>query len=392
MSVDVQRLGTREQTRLDARGIQGRLDAVIEEALEAQRIVGTVVVVLEHGRPLYVHAAGWADRESRVPMREDTVFRLASVTKPIVSVAALRLVEQGKLSLDAEVARYLPQFRPRLADGSAPAVSVRQLLTHTAGLSYGHFQAAGGSYLRAQVSDGLDQPGLGMEEELRRISQAGLDHAPGTHWGYSVAIDVLGAVIERVSGQGLAGAVRALVTGPLGMLDTGFEVPAAGLAVPYADGAPPVRIEGRQVLPFMGLSGISVSPLRAFDDHSFASGGAGMNGTARDVARMLEAVRAGGGGVLSAATARTMLENQVGDLPVVFGPGWGFGYGGAVLVDPSLAGTPQSAGTWSWGGVWGHSWFVDPLRALVVVGLTNTAIEGMMGQFPQRVRDALYVA
>jgi CubicO group peptidase (beta-lactamase class C family) len=241
------------------------------------------------------------------------------------------------------------------------------------------------------VSDGLDAPGLPMPEELRRISAAGLAYAPGTSWRYSVAIDVLGAVIERVTSQSLPDAVEALVTKPIGMNDTGFAPPdRRRLATPYVDGAPPERMRDPYLLPFFGLAGISFSPGRTFDPRSFPSGGAGMNGTAGDLAQLLEVVRSGGGKILKPTTAHAMLSNQTGNFPVLLGPGWGWGYGGAVLTDPKTAKTPQSPGTWSWGGVWGHSWFVDPERRLVVVAFTNTAVEGMSGKFTTDIRDAVY--
>lgn len=372
-------------------GMGARLDAAIDHALASQRIVGTVVVVLHDGNVVYRRAAGLADRETATPMREDEIFRLASVSKPIVTVAALHLVDEGRLSLNDPVTRYLPDFLPKLADGSTPAITIGQLLTHTAGLSYGFLEPADGPYHKAGVSDGLDAPGLPMPEELRRISAAGLAYAPGTSWRYSVAIDVLGAVIERVTSQSLPDAVKALLTNPIGMNDTGFAPPdRSRLATPYADGAPPKRMSDSYLLPFAGLAGISFSPGRAFNPQSFPSGGGGMNGTAEDVARLLEVVRTGGGKILKPETAHSMLSNQTGSLPIIFGPGWGFGFGGALLTDPKAAKTPQSLGTWSWGGAWGHSWFVDPARRLVVVALTNTAVEGMSGKFPTDVRDAVY--
>jgi CubicO group peptidase (beta-lactamase class C family) len=372
--------------------LEKNLDAALDAAVEQQRIVGGVVIVLREGAPVYRRAIGLADRETQRPMQIDTVFRLASVTKPIASVAALRLVEAGKLELDAPITRYLPDFRPKLGDRE-PSITVRQLLTHTSGLSYGHMQPADGPYAKLGVSDGMDAPGLAFEEELRRIVAAGLFFEPGTQWGYSVGIDVVGAAIERVTGQSLPEAIAALVTRPLDMAHTTFHAtPDQLLAAPYADGRPPVRMSDPQVVPFFGLAGIRFSPSRAFDASSFPSAGGGMNGTADEVARFLEVVRSGGGPLLTASTAEAMRSNQTGALPIVLGPGWSFGFGGAVLVDPAAARTPQSTGTWMWGGVWGHSWFVDPVRRLVVVGLTNTAIEGMMGQFPITVRDAIYAA
>jgi CubicO group peptidase (beta-lactamase class C family) len=185
--------------------------------------------------------------------------------------------------------------------------------------------------------------------------------------------------------------MKALVTEPIGMSDTGFVPPERSrLATPYADGAPPIRMGDPYLLPLPDGHRISYSPGRAFDPHSFPSGGGGMNGTAEDVARLLEVVRTGGGKILKPATAHAMLINQTGSLPIIFGTGWGFGFGGALLTDPKAAKTPQSLGTWAWGGAWGHSWFVDPMSRLVVVALTNTAVEGMSGKFPTDVRDAVY--
>lgn len=367
------------------------LDDAIDQAIDAQRIVGTEVVVLERGKLAYQRAAGMADREARRVMQPNALFRLASITKPIVSMATLRLVDQGRIDLDDAVTKYLPNFRPRLHDGRIPTITLRQLLTHTAGLSYAHFQPVDGPYFMHGVSDGLDQPGLSMEEELRRLQEAPLFYEPGARWGYSLGIDVLGAALEQALQKTLPQVVAELVTAPLGMVDTDFVVrDAARLVTPYADGLPPKPMAELEVVPFMGLAGVRFAPGRAFDAGSFASGGAGMVGTAHEVARALEAVRSGGAGWISERTARAMLSNQTGDLPIVFGPGYGFGFGGAVVLDPQLAKTPQSAGTWTWGGAYGHTWFVDPVRELVVVALTNTALEGMVGEFPAHVRAAVY--
>lgn len=378
-------------TAVKDNGLGARLNAAIDNAVTSHRIVGAVVVVLSDGKVVYRRAAGLADREAATPMREDQIFRLSSVSKPIVTVAALRLVDEGRLRLSDPITRYLPDFRPKLADGSVPVITIGQLLTHTAGLSYGFLEPADGPYHRVGVSDGLAEPGLLMPEELRRITAAGLAYTPGTRWGYSVAIDVLGAVIERVTSQSLPDAVRTLVTNPIGMIDTGFAPPdRSRLATPYVDGSPPERMGDPYLLPFAGLAGISFSPGRTFDPRSFPSGGAGMNGTADDLVRLLEVIRSGGGNILKPATAHAMLINQTGNLPILSGPGWGWSYGGALLTNPKAAKTPQSMGTWSWGGVWGHSWFVDPERRLVVVVLTNTAVEGMSGKFPADIRDAVY--
>lgn len=371
-----------------------QLDAVIDQALAEKRIVGTVVLVAKDGEVIYRRAAGFADREAKRPMREDAVFRLASMSKPLVSAAALALVDQKKLSLEDPVTKWLPTFRPKLADGREPVITVRHLLTHTAGLSYGFFQPGQGPYLQAGVSDGLDDvPGLTLEENLRRIVSVPLSSEPGQRWGYSVAIDVLGAVVARAGGAPLPEVVERLVTGPLGMKDTGFVArEATRLATPYADGRPePVRMGALGLVPFGGGT-IRYAPARALDARAFPSGGAGMVGTAEDFLKFLEALRKGGAPVLAASTVQQWGTAQVGPEAQTQGPGWGWGLGSALLVDPVAAKSPQSAGTWQWGGAYGHSWFVDPKRNLTVIALTNTAIEGMSGAFPSAIRDAVYAS
>ncbi|WP_392387851.1 serine hydrolase domain-containing protein [Burkholderia gladioli] len=207
---------------LDAASLAARLDAVFDQALRERRLVGAVAIVARHGEILYRRAQGLADREAGRPMREDTLFRLASVTKPIVALAVLRLVARGELALDAPVTRWLPEFRPRLADGSEPLVTIHHLLTHTSGLGYWLLEGAGSVYDRLGISDGIDLRDFDLDENLRRLASAPLSFAPGSGWQYSLALDVLGAVVERATGQPLAGAVDALVAQPLGMRDCGF--------------------------------------------------------------------------------------------------------------------------------------------------------------------------
>lgn len=371
--------------------LQTRVDAVIDQAIAEQRIVGAVVLVSVDGKVVYQRAAGLADREAGRPMRRDTVFRLASVTKPIVSAAAMRLVERGELSLDDAVTRWLPDFRPRLPDGSQPTITVRQLLTHTSGLSYRLMEPPGGPYDRLDISDGLDQPGLSLDENLRRLAQAPLAYEPGTSWRYSLSLDVLGAVIERAAGRPLPDVVRETVTAPLGLKRAGFKADhAEELATPYFDARPqPQRMWDGVDVPIGGAVA-RFAPSRILDARSYPSGGAGMVATADEVLTFLEAVRQGGRPILSPATVQAMTTDQVGPQAQTQGPGWGFGYGWAVLVDPALAKSPQSAGTYQWGGAYGHSWFVDPARRLTVVAMTNTAFEGMNGRFTTDLRNAVY--
>jgi CubicO group peptidase (beta-lactamase class C family) len=370
-----------------------RLNAAIDRAIADKRIVGAVVLIARDGKPSFRRAAGFADRETTSPMRENQIFRFSSLTKPIVTAAAMALLERGRIRLEDPLTQWIPEFRPRLADGRAPIITLRQLLTHTAGLSYGFFEPADGPYHRAGVSDGLDQPGLSMDEELRRLSSAPLLFEPGTVWHYSLAMDVMGEVLARAGGAALPAIVEQLVTGPLGMRATAFHVEdARGLAVPYVDALPdPIRMSEPQIVDFAG-AGISFSPKRILDQSSFPSAGAGMAGSADDMLVFLEAIRTGGAPILKSDTARAMMRNQVGELRVSMYPtaAWGFGFGGAVLVDPSLDGGPFSIGTWRWGGVYGHQWFVDPEQRISMVALTNTTVEGLVGAFTIDIVSAIY--
>lgn len=373
----------------DEAALRRRLDEAVDRALAEERVVGAVVLVSRDGRLVYSRAAGLADREANRPMQQDAIFRLASVSKTLVSAAALALVDAGKLGLDDPVSRWLPEFRPKLADGREPTITVRQLLTHTSGLSYRFFEPEGGPYHRANVSDGLDQPGLSFAENARRLASVPLRFEPGKAWGYSLSIDVLGEVIARAGGAPLPQVVERTVTGPLGLRDTGFAVAdPARLAAAYADGRPRPQRMGETHTIAIGGGGARFAPGRIFDPASYPSGGAGMAGTAGDVLAVIEAVRKGGGPILQAETARSMLRDQTGGLEAE--PGTSFGFGGAVIVDPARAQTALPKGAWQWGGAYGHHWWVDPAARLSAVIFTNTAFEGMNGRFVKDVERAVY--
>ncbi|NHF64689.1 serine hydrolase domain-containing protein [Xanthomonas hortorum] len=374
--------------------LTSNIQAVVQHALDDKRLVGAVVLVARNGELIHRQAAGWADRESRRAMRVDALFRLSSVSKPIISTAALVLVAQGRLDLDAGIDRWLPEFQPRLGDGRPARITARQLLSHTAGLGYRFLEAdANGPYAVAGVSDGMDAADITLEENLHRIASVPLLYAPGTAWGYSLATDVLGALIARVYGAPLNEAVRALVTGPLGMADTDFVTSQTQrVATAYVNAAPqPHRLaEAETVSAFEGAIGIRYSPARIFDPQAFASGGAGMVGTAEDFLRLLEALRDGDGELLPSPLIEEMASDQTAGAALQDLPGLGFGLGFSVLRDPALAASPESVGTWRWGGAYGHSWFVDRALGLSVVAFTNTLYEGMSGSFVTDLRDAVY--
>jgi CubicO group peptidase (beta-lactamase class C family) len=371
-----------------------RIDQAVDRAIDEQRIVGTVVMVNRAEAPAYRRAAGFLDREAGTPMPEDAIFRLASFTKPIVAATALALIERGKFGLDDVVSRWLPDFRPKLPDGRTPGISVRQLLTHTSGLRYSSVRPDD-PYVVADVSGGLDVPGRSLEDNLRRLASVPLEFAPGTAWRYSLAIDVLGAIIAGVHGGELGDAVREFVTGPLGMSDTIFGVTDMHrLAVPYADGKPePVRMGEPHVVGEDPATAARFSPARILNPKSYQSGGAGLAGTAADFMKFLEALQRGGAPILKPETLAMASRNHIGDLPRdAKDAGWRFGLLSAVLDDPAAAKSPLSSGTLDWGGAWGHRWLMDGAAGISAVVLSNTAWEGVSGAYPKEIYRAIYGA
>ncbi|RJT46082.1 serine hydrolase domain-containing protein [Rahnella woolbedingensis] len=379
---------------MDTAALKSRTDQVLDRAIESKRLVGAIVLIARHGELIYHRATGLADRESARPMAENALFRLASVSKPIVSAVAMTLIAQGKLALDDDITQWLPDFRPSLPDGQPAHITVRQLLSHTAGLSYRFFEPDGeGPYARAGISDGMDSSAISLAENLRRLSGVPLLYAPGTSWGYSLAVDVLGAVLEQVCGLPLGEVVKQQLTGPLNMQNTGFFAhDPTRLATPYVSDLPePHRLrEGELVPAFENTVGIEYSVARALSAQAFPSGGAGMVSSAGDVLTMLEMLRRGGEPLLTPALVDEMGRDQTGGAELPESPGLGFGLGFSVLRDPQAAASPESAGTWRWGGAYGHSWFVDCAAGLSVVAFTNTLYEGMSGAFVNELRDAIY--
>lgn len=368
--------------------IAERVNRMIDKSIAGETITGAVVLVYQDGKPLLERAAGWADREARVPVRLDTIFRYASVSKPIVATAALVMIDAGLFGLDDLVVDHLPWFRPKTADGQQAPITIRHLLTHTSGLLY---DPALELLDDGRVMTlGLGNTDLGLEENFSRHNDIPLAFAPGARWGYSFATDILGAVIAAVNGSSLEEAVVAHVAGPLGMQDARFHVTdPSRLAVPYADA--PLRPER---MPDPWVAGedagwrAEFSPGRIFNPKAFQSGGAGMAGTAHDVMRLLETLRTGGAPLLKPETATAALSNQIGDIEGE--PGYRFTFVGGLVVDPTAAVTALPKGAIQWGGVYGNTWFIDPAERLTVVSLTNNALEGCIGLYPGRLRAAVY--
>jgi len=363
-----------------------RLDKIVDTAIASEKLVGTVTLVKRHGEELYSRAAGWLDREAKLPMRRDAIFRLASVTKPMVAATALAMVERGLIGLDNAVSDHLPYFRPKSPDGREARILVRHLLSHSSGLGY--------AFKNPAITTGLQQTELDHEANLTLIAAEPLLFAPGTGWEYGVNLDVLGAIIAAIHGGTLAEAVAHYVTGPLGMVDTGFEVrDESRLAVPYADGPPGLRRmrDPDTLISPDGIPWRTFSPSRIFNRRAFQSGGSGMVGVPDELMTFFEAIRTGGAGILRPETIEMAASNQVGDLPRrPQDSGQRFGFLSAIVDDPAAANSPVGRGTLRWGGVYGHEWMIDAQNGITILVMTNTPMEGCVGQYRFDIRDAVY--
>jgi CubicO group peptidase (beta-lactamase class C family) len=367
--------------------LASRVDATIDAAL-GSRIVGCVVLIHVKGEQVYARAAGYADREEKKPTAIDTIFRLASCTKPIVAAAVLAMADRGLLSLDDPVTKYLPYFTPRTADGRTPAILLRHLITHTSGITYDNPPRG--------VSHGADVAVLcPLDENLRRLAAATLEFVPGTKWKYGMGIDVLGGVIATINGSpsDLEAALTKYVTGPLGMSDTHFYVTdRSRLAAAYGDRTPAEPIRMTETTPVYNdeknpTKAEFFSPQRIFEPTAPQSGGGGMAGTAGDFMRFLDA--AAFGDLLQPATRSAALTNQIGAVLREEDPGQKFGFLGAVVEDTTASGWPVR-GMLQWGGIWGNNWIIEPESGTTLVVFTNVMREGCNGPFRDQMRDAVF--
>lgn len=359
--------------------LKARIDEVIDAAL-GHRIVGGVILVNEKGKPSYERAFGYFDREANVPMPKGAIFRYSSLTKPFVATATLRMTDSGLLRLDDPVTKYLPFFTPAAPDSAQPAISIRQLLTHTSGLSYGSVPAV--------VAARFDDPGMSLEVSLRGLATVPLGFCPGKGWAYGMSMDVLGGVLAAIAGRSLGAIIIEHVTAPLGIQGAQFHLSLSkGVALPYADGRPPHLMADPETV--IGRDGsVTFSPSRIFNAKVPHTGGSGMAGTAQDMMKLLEVYQPGST-FLREETRRLALTNQI-NVPRPNDPGRGFGLIGSFTFDSAAARTPCSNGSTDWGGVYGHSWIVDPIRRISMVSCTNTALEGCLGTFPTEIRDAIF--
>lgn len=364
--------------------LKKRLDPVIDQALKEQRIVGAVVLVARDGKIVYQKAAGLADREAKRPVTLNTRFRLGSLSKPLTTAAVLSLSDAKVLKLDDPITRWLPDFKPKLADGTAPDINVFNLITNTSGLNYKFQEEESGPYHKAGVSDGFDISVASLEENLKRISRTPLLFEPNSDWNDSVGIDVLGAILEKVGKGTLPEVIARTVTGPLKLKATEFYPKnRKNVAAAYVSASPKARrVTGSEAVSF-GTSDLIVTPDRVFDKKIYPSGGSGLVSTAGDYLKFLETIRSGEKSIFDRETNLAITTNSLGlKVPAQLEKGWGFGYSVQVLRDPAYVkdkpAVPSifSKGTWRLNGEYGSHFWVDPEERLSVVVLTNTIVTG----------------
>jgi CubicO group peptidase (beta-lactamase class C family) len=376
-------------TRLDRIGI------ALNREVTSGRMPGAVVGILRYGKLAYLRAVGWRDPAARIPMTPDSLFWIASMTKPIVAVAALTLVEQGQLLLGDSISAHLPEFtgmrvagpdeqgRPGLVPARRQPV-VHDLMTHTAGIIEG---LLGNSPVHARyaaaVGDGMT--GYTAAEFRARLAGLPLFNQPGEIWHYGWGFDLLGQIIERITQSSLGEYLARTVTGPLGMTGTRFAwhgMDTTRWAQPFPPG------DERFALPDLSMA-------------RFDSGGAGLIGTAEDYLRfvsfLLERLRGRGTAILAPATVTAMTTDQldphtdVSRLTALHARGHGFGLGVAVRRSAGAL-SPGSPGEFSWPGAAGTYWWADPRYQLGVVLMTHTPGRQAHGRLHELTRTLVYQA
>jgi len=385
-------VATPEDVGLSTAGL-ARLGSVMRGEIERGRVPGAVALVARRGRLAYFESYGRRDPRSPDPMARDSIFRIYSMTKPIVSVAAMMLWEEGRFLLSDPIDKYLPELGRRqvavvrgaeieLVDAEQP-ITIQDLLRHTSGLTY-EFRGSGPVH-KMYMAEKIYSRNQSNADQVAALAKLPLLHQPGTKWEYSRSTDVLGRLIEVLSGLTLGKYLQRHIFAPLGMVDTAFHVPAPGhgrLAEAFAKDPD---------------TGAGVQLINVHDAPKFESGGGGLVSTAGDYARFLQMLlnggRLDGARFLSRKTLELMTADHLGPItgdPDLLLPGYGFGLGFAVRLQPGIAHVPGSVGQYFWGGLAGTTFWVDPAEALFAIMLIQGP--GQRDYFRTLFRDLVYAA
>lgn len=384
-----------------------RLAGWMQRQVKGERLPGLSLLVHRRGQVAFARCVGMADVEAGKPVRDDTIFRIYSMTKPITAVAAMMLYEEGCFQIDDPIARFLPEFtdmqvwaggepgQMRTVPAEAP-ITVRQLMTHTAGFTYGFMEATPVDAFYREHKINFEGRGLTLAEMTERLAQAPLLCQPGSQWNYSVAIDVLGRLVEVWSGMPLDQFFDERILQPLGMTDTAFSVPehkldrfAACYGPATGGGLSGVNAPKAGIT---DVAGVGIKLTEAPDKSRFTgpvslfSGGGGLTGTLADYARFCQMLLNGGEldgmRLLGRKTVSFMGLNHLpgnADMAAMGQPVWsetqtdgiGYGLGMAVVLDPAAAQVMSSPGEIHWGGAASTAFWIDPAEQLFVVLMTQ---------------------
>lgn len=378
-----------------------RLTRRIQADIDKGLIPGASMLIAHHGKTVHETALGLQDPGTGAPMSRDTIFRIYSMTKPIVSVAVMMLVEQGRLLLSDPVSKFLPELgnlkvgveravngKPTLElEPALQPITVQDLLRHTSGFTYGIF---GDSLVKAEYRQaGIAHPRMSSDEFIRALGQVPLMYQPGTVWEYSHSTDVLGVLLERASGLSLDECLARYILAPLGMRDTGF----------WVEEAQHHRIaEGFGVDPVTGVEVRMNQPRRR---PNLLGGGGGLMSTMRDYLQFAQMLANGGelGGtrLLARKTLQWMTSDHLAGMPharsgqgYLPGPGYGFGLGFAVRTEPGSAFIPGSVGDYTWSGLAGTYFWIDPQEDLLAIFLMQAPEQ--RNHYRQLFRNMVYGA
>lgn len=377
-----------------------QLSVTLDQYARDGRLAGGVAMVLRRGKVVYQHAFGQRDREGNSPMKSDAIFRIASQSKALTSVGIMILQEEGKLLISDPVSKFIPEFAnstvavPKDGGGydvvkAKRPITIRDLLTHTAGISYGGGPAKD-KWEAAKITgfyfSDRDEP---IAATIARMGALPMDAHPGERWIYGYSTDILGVVIEKASGQPFDQFLQSRILGPLGMKDTSFYLPESKidrLATVYS--AKDGKIERAPAEGTIQSQGHYVKgPRKSF------SGGAGLLSTATDYARFLQALLNGGQldgkRILSRKSVDLMTVDHLRAIP--YNPGQGFGLGFSIVKDVGAYGAPSSVGEFSWGGAFHSTYWVDPKEQLVVVYMTQLLPAGNIDDYG-KLRAGIYSA
>lgn len=396
--------GLPENNRFSAQRLK-RVDALIQQYIDSNWIAGAIALVAKDGNIVYHKALGYDDREKNKTLQKDAIWRIASQTKAITSVGVMMLYEEGKILLDEPISKYIPAFRkPVVLDKfnkadttytTVPAkkeISIRELLTHTSGIGYAQIgsETMNAIYAKAGVVGGIGLKGGKLGDNILKLAGLPLVHQPGEKWTYGLNTDVLGYLIEVVSGLSLDAFFRQRIFDPLGMKDTYFYLPAekhSRLAMLHSEDNRKKAVNTPEMIT---VNGSFYRDYPIFSDGSFYSGGGGLVSTAYDYAVFMQLLlnkgEYNGKRLLSRHSIDMMIQNQTGELRQS-----GFGLGFDIVTERVAAKTVLSPGTFSWGGMFASSYWIDP-KEKIVAQFVLQQYPFTHGEIAEKFKVAVYQA